>query len=192
MPALPRLVGLNGRSPSQARKSPVCPLYSWIRCGARSRNLRCMRVVHRSGGSSTWESAESTWLTIRSFLSFSGSPLWLCRQLVAVWGRWHLEGVHDTAEDPVIVRRRRQLDQPLYAVPVLEGIEGCLVDMVVADKLRGVGDDLALFDGQSGRIFPGPDHVDSLLAHPGAAGRIHLGRPHVCPLPLPHTNEDGE
>src|SRR5207244_10396237 len=68
MPALPRLVGLNGRSPSQARKSPVCPLYSWIRCGARSRNLPCMRVVHRSGGSSTWESAESTWLTIRSFL----------------------------------------------------------------------------------------------------------------------------
>src|SRR5712691_5042882 len=27
-----------------------------------------MRVVHRSGGSSTWESAESTWLAIRSFL----------------------------------------------------------------------------------------------------------------------------
>src|SRR6266581_2634893 len=71
MPALPRLVGLNGRSPSQTRKSPLCPLYSWTRCGARSRNFTCMRVVHRSGGASTWESAESTWLTIRSFLSLS-------------------------------------------------------------------------------------------------------------------------
>src|SRR5262245_18094775 len=160
MPPLPRLVGLNGRSPSQARKSPVCPLYSWIKCGARSRNLRCMRVVHRSGGSSTWESAESTWLTIRSFLSFSGNPLWLCWQLVAVWRRRHLEGVHDTAEDTVIVRSRRQLDQPLHSVPVLEGIEGRLVDTVVADKLLSVGDDLALFNGKSGRIFPGTDHVD--------------------------------
>src|SRR5437879_2775113 len=71
MPALPRLVGLNGRSPSQTRKSPVCPLYSWIRCGARSRNLLCIRVVHKSGGSSTCESAESTWLTMRSFLIFT-------------------------------------------------------------------------------------------------------------------------
>src|SRR5262249_1121153 len=130
MPALPRLVGLNGRSPSQARKSPVCPLYSWIKCGARSRDLRCMRVVHRPVGSRRWGSAESTWLTIRSFLSFSGSPLWLRRQLVAVWWRRHLEGVHDTAEDPVIVRGRRQLDQPLYTVPVLEGVEGRLVDPV--------------------------------------------------------------
>src|SRR5262245_50115219 len=183
MPALPRLVGLNGRSPSQARKSPVCPLYSWIKCGARSRNLRCMRVVHRSGGSSTWESAESTWLTIRSFLSFSGSLMWLHGQPVTVWGCRHLEGVHDTAEDPVIVRGCRQLDQPLHTVPVLEGIEGRLVDPIVPDKLLGVGHDLALFDGQSGRIFPGTDHVDSFLAHPGAAGRIHLGSPHVGPLP---------
>src|SRR5712691_5641097 len=179
MPALPRLVGLNGRSPSQARKSPVCPLYSWIKCGARSRNLLCMRVVHRSGGSSTWESAERTWLTIRSFLSLSGSPLGLRRQLVTVFWRRHLEGVDDTAEDPVIVRSRRQLDQPLYAVPVLEGIEGRLVDTVVADKLLGVGHDLALFDRQSGRVLPGTDHVDSLLAHPGAAGRIHLGQAHL-------------
>ena len=66
--------------PLTGEKIPVvCPLYSWIRCGARSRNLACMRVVHRSGGSSTWESAESTWLAMRSFLSFSGSPLWLRR-----------------------------------------------------------------------------------------------------------------
>src|SRR4029453_4385230 len=123
MPALPRLVGLNGRSPSQARKSPVCPLYSWIRCGARSRNLACMRVVHRSGGSSTWESAESTWLAMRSFLSLAGYPTWLRRQLIAVWRRRYLEGVHDTAEDTVIVRGRRQLDHPLPARPVFEGIE---------------------------------------------------------------------
>src|SRR5215471_1002395 len=73
MPALPRLVGLNGRSPSQTRKSPVCPFNSWTRCGARSRNLRCMRVVHRSGGSSMWESAENTWLTMRSCLSMSST-----------------------------------------------------------------------------------------------------------------------
>src|SRR4029453_6138161 len=138
MAALPELVGLNGRSPSQARKSPVCPLYSWIKCGARSRNLRCMRVVHRSGGSSTWESAESTWLTIRSFLSFFGSPLWLRWQPVAVWWRRHLEGIDEAPEDSVIVRCPRQPHQPLYTVSVLEGIEGRLVDPVVADKLLGV------------------------------------------------------
>src|SRR5512134_327786 len=111
MPALPRLVGLNVRSPSQARKSPVCPLYSWTRCGARSRNLRCMRVVHRSGGSSTWESAESTWVTMRVFLSFSICPALLCGELVAIWRRRHLEGVHDPAEDTVVVRGRRQFHQ---------------------------------------------------------------------------------
>src|SRR5262245_16168744 len=147
-----------------------------------------MRVVHRSGGSSTWESAESTWLTIRSFLSFSGSPLWLRWQPVAVWWRRHLEGIDDTAEDTVIVRRRRQLDQPLYTVSVLEGIEGRLVDTVVVDKLLGVGNDLALFDGKSGWVFPRPDHVDSLFAYPGAASRIHLGSPHVRPLALPHAD----
>src|SRR5215470_7567449 len=83
------------------------------------------------------------------------------RQLVAVWRRRYLEGVHNPAQDTEIVRGRRQLDQPLHTVPVLEGIKGCLVDTVVADQLLGVGHDLALFDGQSGWIFPSPDHVDS-------------------------------
>src|SRR5262245_4141125 len=73
MPALPRPVGLNGRRPSQTRKSPVCPSNSWTRCGARSRNCTCMRVVHRSGGSRMWESADSTWVTMCSCLSVSST-----------------------------------------------------------------------------------------------------------------------
>src|SRR5881275_1319211 len=92
MPAQPRLVGLNGLSGAQTRKSPVWPLNSCSRCGARSRNFGCMRVVHRSGGSRTWESADRIWKAdmVKAFLplSYMVEPSGTCQ-------RGRLERVHD-------------------------------------------------------------------------------------------------
>src|SRR6266508_6939 len=116
----------------------------------------------------------------------------LHRQLVALGRRRHLERADDPAQEAVIVRDRRQLDQPLHAVTLGERVEGRLVDAVGAHQLLGVGHDLALLNGKLAGIGLLADQVDGLLTNTAATSCIDLSRPDVRTLPLPRSDQDGE
>src|SRR5205823_4467001 len=68
----------------------------------------------------------------------------LRRQLVAVRRGRHFEGVDDSGQEPIVVGGRRQLDQPLHVVSLLERIERGLIDTVLLDQLLGVSHDVPL------------------------------------------------
>src|SRR5258706_2840399 len=116
----------------------------------------------------------------------------LARKLVAVGGSRPLDRVDDAGEQREVVRGRRQLDEPLRVVALLQGIEGRLIDPVRAHELPDVGHDLALFLGQLAGVTLRPQEIDGLLADPVAPGRAHLRRPHVGGLALPHRRQDGD
>src|SRR5262249_55489429 len=116
----------------------------------------------------------------------------LRRELVAVGRRRDFESAHDSTEDAVITGGHRQLHQPGRAVFLVERVEGCLIDTVLLHELADVAHDLALLDRELGEIALGPDDVDGLVPHTGAAGRRHLGCPHVGALALAHGGQDGQ
>src|SRR6266436_8778161 len=99
--------------------------------------------------------------------------LMLARELVAVGGRRDLERVDDAAEDAVVAGARGQLEEPLRAVALEQRVEGRLLDLVLAEQLLGVGDDLALLGGELAGVALLPDHVDGFLPHAGPRSEEH-------------------
>src|SRR5271155_1416777 len=101
------------------------------------------------------------------------------REFVAVGGGGNFERVDHAGEKREVIRHPGQLDHPLHAVAVFEPVEQCLVDLVSADQLARIVDDVALVGGKPRRFTFGSQQIDRRLGHAGPARGSDLGSPDI-------------
>src|SRR5215471_12870926 len=128
--------------------------------------------------------------------SFMRDSLLTVRQLggqfVPVGWRRHLERVDYAGKEREVVRGRRQLNDPLLVVPLLQCVKRRLVDAIRAHELTYVRDDVALLVAKLARVSLRTQHVDHAFREPVASRRADLCRPHVHCFALAHRREDGD